>query len=91
MLVKDLKANVNVEDEIRYTPLILVCAKGRDDLAKCLIELESNIEQRTNCKRINCQHSKKVSPQLPNQFSLVLLEAELSVTGMSAKTCFGPS
>jgi len=45
MLVKDLKADINVTDYEQATPLIWACQRGKDDIAKCLIQLRSNIEQ----------------------------------------------
>jgi len=46
MLIKDLKANRDKRGMNVRTPLNLACSYGRDDVAKCLIKLGSNIEHK---------------------------------------------
>jgi len=45
-LITDLKADINVTDESRNTPLITACSYDAHDITKCLIKLRCNIEQR---------------------------------------------
>jgi len=46
MLVEDLGANMEVRNVDGYTPLIMACKRGSDEVAKLLIELGCNIESR---------------------------------------------
>jgi len=55
MLVVDLGANIEVRNVDGYTPLIMACKRGSDEVAKLLIELGCNIESRDDfsCKALN--------------------------------------
>jgi len=86
MLVKDMKANLEVTDADGWTPLMRVCVTGADDLAKCLIELGSNIEHKN--KR-NCTALIRAVESGQEVCVQILLSARASVTerdyrGMSA-------
>jgi len=48
MLVQDYKANMEVRNVDGYTPLIMACKRGSEEVANLLIELRCNIESKDN-------------------------------------------
>jgi len=48
MLVEDLKADMEVRNIDGYTPLIMACKRGSEDVVKLLIDLRCNIESKDN-------------------------------------------
>jgi len=51
MLVEDHKANMEVRNVDGYTPLIMACKRGSEEVASLLIELRCNIESKDNFSR----------------------------------------